>query len=587
MTIWNQNELITELQYIFGNFSFTPLIKNNIKIYFILISIILLIIYLNTFILLIMSIRVKYKKLNVLWPISYLKFSLPFMTFTFFGQTLLSLSTIFECQEGHSYISINLACRSGVWFYICGILSGIGLFLHCLISLITSALYFRPIFINSGSDLLKKTNSLPDTIFTLVKISINLLFILDKGLETEHWAILFCLILFSGANAYFNLYYQNRANKILSILNNILCLVTVSAFLALFIGKVFKELEFTGSIYLFFICVIIIAIYIFFYKNKEIDYISIDYKEINNPDDYLNYVSEYYRIIKNKNNSRNYYTILESLISKMEENCIMIDCPLKKYLENMKNGIECPFLLNQYCERLFEFGIAKFPNDISLKNNYSIFLVIDMNYQKKALIILKSIKKKITSFQSNYDVFRTLRLIDKWNFSLINKNNSTFEYRKNVQEFKALIKKLTLLYYDFVSLLLGSKLQNIDNFNKINKVGKEIMKYSPKIEESYNNLISVKTDNLEIIKLYSEYVEKILSDEEKLEQCQNLMKLTYSNEIEIHEKDFSNFDIEVLNEKNNLPYIIVSANKEELGQIMNLSLNICKIFGYIKSELLG
>ena len=113
------------------------------------------------------------------------------------------------------------------------------------------------------------------------------------------------------------------------------------------------------------------------------------------------------------------------------------------------------------------------------------------------------------------------------------------------------------------------------------------MKYSPKIEESYNNLISVKTDNLEIIKLYSEYVEKILCDEEKLEQCQNLMKLTYSNEIEVHEKDFSNFDIEVLNEKNNLPYIIVSTNKEELGQIMNLSLNICKIFGYIKSELLG
>ena len=587
MTIWNQNELITQLQYIFGNFSFTPLIKNNVRIYFIFICFILLINYANAIIMLIMAIRIKNKKLNILWTISFLKFTIPFMSFTFFGQCFLSLSTIFTCQEGHSYISSNLKCRSGIWFYLFGSFTGVGLILQSIIALITSSLYFKPIFINSGSDLLKKTNSFPDTIFIITRIAINLLFILDKGLESEHWAILFFLILFTGTNAYYNLYYQNKANKTINLLNNIFCLVIVSAYVALFIGKVFKELEFSGSIYLFFISVIIIILYIFFYKNKEIDYIIIDYKEINNPDDYLYYISVFYKIIKNKKNSRNNLTVLESLISEIEENCIITDCPLKKYLENIKNGIECPFLLNQYCEKLFEYGISKFPDDVSLKNNYSIFLVVDLNYQKKALMILKSIKKKSLSFQNNYDVYRTLRLIEKWNFSVFKKNNSTFEYRKNIQEFKSLIKKLTLLYYDFISLLLGSKLQNIDNFNKINKIGREIMKYSPKIEESYNNLMNVKTDNLEIIKLYSEFVEGVLKDEEKLEKCQNMSKLTYSSEIEIHEKDFSNFDIEILNEKVNLPYIIISANKEQLGKIIDFSLNVSKIFGYLKSELLG
>ena len=534
-----------------------------------------------------MAIRIKNKKLNVLWPITFLKFSLIFMSNTFFSQSFLSLLTIFDCVDGHSFISGKLQCRSGLWFYILGTLTIIAIIFQALIALITSALYFKPIFINIGLDLLKKSDSLPDIILVFTKMGVNLLFILDKGTETEHWAVIFFAILFTGINAYYNVYFRSRDNKLLTLLNNILCLISVSGYICLLIGKIFKNIEFTGSIYLFLVSIIIIIIYILFYKNKEMNYIAIDYTEIKNPNDYLYYISIYYKIIRNKNNSRNYYTVLESLISKIEENCIIPDCPLKKYIENLNNGVECPFLLYQYCEKLFEYGISKFSNDITLKNNYSIFLIIDMNYKKKALMILNTIKKKALSFRSNYDIYRTLRLIDKSFSSLFTKNNTTFEYRKNIQEFKAIIKKLTVLYYDFISLLLGSKLQNIDNFDAIHKIGREIMKLNPVIEEIYNSLITVKTDNIEIIKLYSEFVEGILKDDEKLEKCQNLAKLTYSSEVEIHEKDFSNFDLEVLNEKINLPYLIISANKDQIGKIVNLSLNAAKIFGYMKNEIIG
>jgi len=536
---------------------------------------------------LVMAIRIKNKKLNILWPISILKFTLVFMSFTFFSQSFLSLLTVFQCKEGHSFISENLKCRAGIWFYIMGSVIGISLIFQIVIALITASLFFKPVFINTGSDLHKKSSSLQDIVLVLTKIGVNLIFALDKGKESEHWTAIFFLILFTGTNAYYNLALQNRSNHILSLLNDIFSLITVSGYVTLLIGKMFKILEFSGALYLFLVFIIIIIIYIIFYKNKEIDYISIDYTEIKNPVDYLYYISNYYKIIRNKNNSRNYYTVLESLISKIEENCIIQDCPLRKYLENMNFGIECPFLLNQYCEKLFEYGISKYADDISLKNNYSIFLIVDMNYKKKALMILNTIKKKALSFKNNYDVYRTIRLIEKYNSSLFNKNNSTFEYRKNIQEFKVLIKKITVLYFDFLSLLLGSKLQNIDNFDKIHKIGREIMKLNPKIEEIYNNLTIVKTDNLEIIKIYSEFVEGVLKDDEKLEKCQNMAKLTYSSDAEIHEKDFSNFDIEILNEKFNLPYLIVSAHKEHIGKIIDSSLNVSKIFGYVKNEIIG
>jgi hypothetical protein len=279
-----------------------------------------------------MAYRIKNKKLNILWPITILKFCLPILSFTFFGQIFLLLATIFDCRNGNTFVSENIKCRTGTWFQIFGPLTGLALFFEVVIALMTNMLYFEPIFYNSNSDSLKKTNTLPDTIFALTKISINILFISDKGKENEHWAVLFFLISFTGINAYYNLYYQNRTNTALTKLNNILCLVTFAAYISLFVGKLFKSIGFTGSIYLFFSGFVIIIVFSFLYKKNEINYILVNYAEINNPVDYLYYISTYYKIIQNKDNYRNYSTILKSLISKIEENCIIPDCPLKKYL---------------------------------------------------------------------------------------------------------------------------------------------------------------------------------------------------------------------------------------------------------------
>ena len=155
-------------------------------------------------------------------------------------------------KEGFSYVSTTLKCRTGSWFTFYGLTGGISLFLLSFTAILTNSLYFKPIFINTGSDLLKKTNSFPDTVFIFSKILVNLLFISDNEHESEHWYILFILIVITGTNAYYNLYYQNRANKSLNLLNNIFSLVTLLAYLSLLIGKVFKSLEFTGTIYLFF-----------------------------------------------------------------------------------------------------------------------------------------------------------------------------------------------------------------------------------------------------------------------------------------------------------------------------------------------
>ena len=187
-------------------------------IYYFFLVLFILINYLVIILLIIMIFRIKNKQLNILWPISILKFCLPFFSYTFFGQSFLLLCTIFDCVDGFIYGSTSIKCPTGILYKIIKILTLISLIIHLIIAILTNFLYFKPFFFNSDSDLLKKTNSLPDTIFIFTKIIINILFILPNVNESGQWVILFISILCSGVNANYYLSSQNRINKVLCIL---------------------------------------------------------------------------------------------------------------------------------------------------------------------------------------------------------------------------------------------------------------------------------------------------------------------------------------------------------------------------------
>ena len=533
--------------------------------------------------------RIKNKKKKILWPILVLKYCLPLFSFGFFGQIFLLFTTIFYCRKTESSTSPYLKCRPGHWFNDIKPIAGIATFLHFLISFITNTLYYKPIFIPSDCDLLKKSNTLPDVIFLFVKMIIITTFILDKGKEYEHWAILSILIFITGAYAYFTLSYKNRQNKVLLYLNNMFCVTLFSGFFILLIGKVFKFLEFNGGIFLFFSSLLMIILLIIFFKKHEIDEISVDYKNIPNKDKYFLYVNHIYNIIKNKNNSRNNSTLINSLITYTEYNCIIEDCPLKKYIFNIKKGVECDYLLLQFCDDLFQYGISKYKDNIFLKNQYCIFLIYEMNNKKKALFIMESIKDEYISLQTNYDIYRCKKIIDNYISPFVNKNNSQFYYTRKSQEFQISIEEVTLLYYDFICFLVECKMQKINNFERINIIGNNIKKLNKKIEQEFNELINIKTDNIEIINLYSEFVENVLIDEGKIEECQNLKNIIYNKNLTeyYYEKDYSNFNMKIIKDNCNLHYLTISTKNKYFGYVLDCSTSLSKIFGYEKKELIG
>ena len=535
-----------------------------------------------------MAYRIKAHKKKILWPITILRFSLPLFCFGFHGQIFLMFTTIFYCRKKETNTSPYLKCRPDHWFNNIKPIGGIAMFLHFLISLITNILYYKPIFIVCNSDLLKKSNSLPDIILFFTKMIIITLFILDKGKESEHWAILSFLVLITGINAYFTIVCKNRQNPILLSLNNFMSILLFSGFLILFFGKVFKFLQFNGSIFLFFTCLLLIILYIILFKTNNKESLSKNYKTINNPEQYLQYVKLFHNIIKNKNNSRNYSSKLKNIIICLEEDCVNKKCPLKKYIKNLEKGFDCEYFLLQFCEKLFQYGISKFNGNIFLKNHYSVFLILEMNNKKKALLILESIKDENFSLETNNNIYVCRRIIEKYICPYINSNNFYFEYRKNVQDFKMCLEKSSLLYYQFLSLLLESNMKITNDIEKMNKTSHQIIKLYKKIENLFVKLINTKTNNIEIINLYLEFVENILKNEEKNKKCLELKKLVFNNITnEIHEKDYSNFNLEVLREQSNSQYLLISSNNKNLGNILDCSMNLGKLLGYHKKELLG
>ena len=553
------------------------------SIYFLFITIISVIIYILAILIIYSCYIIHKNKKEIKWPILILRYFLPFCSISFYGQIFLFLASIFICQDGHSYVSMKLKCRKGEQFIIHSLIAGFAMVFLIIIAFLTNALYYKALFIKSNSDVLKKTNSISDISLFFTKTIINISFIIDKQNESANWEIIIFLMIISGINVYFNYLFKNRLNSTLMILNIIFSIIVFLGFLTLFVGNILKFLGFNGSIYFYLIGFIDIFIFILFYRNKEIDFVLIDYKNIHNDNEYANYILRYYILILNKNNSRNYSTILKCYIETIEETCTNIDCPLKLYLEQLEKGINYEYYLYQFLDKLFKYGISKFKNNVMLKNDYAFFLMSKMNNKKQAIKVLNNIIEENISFHRNYDIYRCKKLINKWPS---NTSSFYFSYKNSINEFKQLISKLSLLYYEFWTLLYENKFGKNEKFKKLYEIGSKIMKLNKKLDKIYNLIINTKTNNIEIFKLYSEYLENILKDEDRLQE--NLTNNSIFREsIENDEKDFFNFNLDYLKESDVSRYILLSGRKKDLGKILDCSISASTLFGYTKDEVIG
>ena len=582
-TIWNQPKILEHIKIIKYT-HLTPLIKGHHSIYFIILVIICIVIYFEPVLIIYMLYSIK-KQLNRKWPIPILNFLIFTICMGFFGQIFLFLLVFFDCDGDKSYISPKLKCRGESWFNLYWPFILLAILIHICISILVNTLYYKTIFEKNKRDVLTKLNSSPDKSLLFTKIIVIIIFVIDKPENKRAlWITLFILMTFTGLNAYINANKIFRFNRLLFLINIIFSLIAFILYFTLFIGNIFKFLGYNGSIFLFFIEVIILFIFILI-KKKDVNLALTDYRRIINPDEYISYIFQYYQIIRHIDESRYYTFLLKSYIETIEQTCTIKNCPLEEYLRNLEKGENTHYLLFRFLEILFKYGNSKFKHNPKLKNAYSM-LLLKMNHKKQAKAILYSIKNEKISFQTKYNIYRCRKILDKYTAK---SNTYYFNYRSKENEFRKLISKTTTttLYYEFWSLVYGTKFQYSDNFKKLFKIGSKIMELNKKIENIYNMLIKEKTNNIETYKLYIEYVENILKDNEKYQNFEKIKDLIFSDTVENEEKIYSNFNIDFLKYNHNISYILISGREKDLGTIIDCSLHASTIFGYTKDEIIG
>ena len=98
-----------------------------------------------------------------LWPITILKYSLPIISKTFFGQIFLIFLSIFKCLYGKKlYYAAEKECIIGTWYYITLPFCCIGIIIQIVLSYVSISLYYQADFSvdNNGDNFLRKNNEI-------------------------------------------------------------------------------------------------------------------------------------------------------------------------------------------------------------------------------------------------------------------------------------------------------------------------------------------------------------------------------------------------------------------------------------------
>ena len=586
------NKLITKYQYIL----FFPLIKGKENLIIIISAIVILLIYITFISLIIITAchKSKIKYYNTI--VIIMRYVLPTISLTFFGQIFEFLILLFLCEENEDTTKYNsFKCPNNTIFYLFSVLCFLALVFFLIISFITISAYFKPSFMKDKNDSLRKITSFPNLILFLNKI----LFIVLTCIKSENiiyiWFMLIVLFISTFANMIFFTKYNNYENKLLKEINKFFSVLLFTLVSCLIVGKIFSSWKFNGVLYLFLFSMIVAIISAFAFKLRLNSFSYINFREINSGCERLVYIKEFLHLVKTKHLSREKMLKFDSLILIKEENCIDKNCKLKKYLKSKENGEPNDFILFQYCQNLYEIALKKFPENTVLKVNYITYLITQMSKRKLAEKVLYTMKFKPFHFERNFLVFCCKKFIESHSliseqvFKEENKNvMKKLEYDKLYEEFKDDLSKASYLYYDFWQTLYKYHMQGVEDFEKLKNIGKELNILINKIDGDFKKLHNVKGDDANLLYLYSGFIKYILDDETKYDKLKEaLLSISNVDKIKDFEIDYTNFDPKFFEESDEHKFIMVSAEEENLGTILNISHNASKVFGYTKCELIG
>jgi PAS domain S-box-containing protein len=295
--------------------------------------------------------------------------------------------------------------------------------------------------------------------------------------------------------------------------------------------------------------------------------------------------------------------LLDGYIELHKQCCAKEECPLKqnefKTGTHFINGSRQSIItddqsVSKYVpmihllNKMYFYGIRKFPNNTGLRINYSFFLLENLRMKQQALQELNLAERSKPSFDEEFVIFRYRKIIE--DEIAENKNQGTgnldivseIHFQNRLRNCLVNIEKSSMYHMEF----WGQLCEDTPDLNKLNKIGIKIIYSVRDVEDQLFKLQRISNNMPRALKLYGKFLTEVTNDkdagEEYLGQARTLINMNYSKKNGVMNYSGSE-DLS----RNSTASILVSGEPDKLGIITAVNVGCAKIFGYTKSELIN
>ena len=365
-------------------------------------------------------------------------------------------------------------------------------------------------------------------------------------------------------------------------------------------AKFMEGTLFEGSIVAWMIGIPFIVLIVLTNRDHRVDLLLINVNKFQSGEDLQNQIRFILKLINWQATNKNAAILLDGYVEIHKQTCNKDDCPLKQ--KNIKSNImnknlnfhaddilnEKYGLLIQLLNKMYFYGIKKFPNNTSLRISYSFFLIEKLHMKQQALHELNGSEQNKPPFDEQFIIFRYRKIIEDEIAESKNEGTGNLDvvseiaFQNHQRQCHANIEKSSMHHMEFWSQLS----EDNPDLAKLNEIGSKIHHSVNSVEEHWNKLQKISPNMPKAMKLYGRFQTEIINDkeagEEYLERARNL--ITINNHKKISMINYTgNEDIG----DSSTPTIYVSGDPDKLGIITAINLACSSVFGYNKSELIN
>ena len=294
--------------------------------------------------------------------------------------------------------------------------------------------------------------------------------------------------------------------------------------------------------------------------------------------------------------------LLDGYIELHKKNCDKDDCPLKQ--KNLKKQVsktsnffseeyfnEKYALLIQVLNKMYYYGIKKFPASTSLRISFAFFLIEKLKMKQQALQELNAAELSKPDFDEEFKIFRYRKIIEdeiaeSKNEQRGNNNNldivSEIAFQNQLRSFHLGVEKAAIWHMEFWSDLQ----EDAVDLAKLDGTGFKIHYSVNQVEEHLNKLQKISPNMPKAMRFFGKFLIEIMNDMEAgdhyLETARNQLNINNKKSIGL-----SNYTGTEDITESSTPTVLMSGEPEKLGIITGVNLACSSIFGYSKSELIN